>query len=307
VWNCIVLNKEKKEVTKPVLKEIIEDITGKNSTNYRNENGKLKIYGKCPSCKNPVQIIGFYKKSDSLTMRESRPYAKHCGYSVKDIANHDEYEYRNCPYHAKQEYNCNDRRAYNTGPGMEIRNVLAENIDIAIYIVKRDTGVRYSSSVVEKMLETYVAHEAWQYVGATLENIPWILAYMSNSQNINHQYIEAESPLHKELRKKKYGANFSELQESGLIQLAGFKNRQLYLAHYFTTHKSSPDPARGKLNESVEVVFTLHNKSDGTWDEVLRRKIKFDHDYFFSLLNFEGWKRGDKEKELINMARRLLL
>ena len=43
----------------------------------KNEQGKLVQYGICPSCLNPIQLIGILKES------EVKPYGKHTGKTIE--------------------------------------------------------------------------------------------------------------------------------------------------------------------------------------------------------------------------------
>lgn len=53
---------------------------------------KKRFFGVCPTCDNPIQIIGLFKTA------ETKPYGKHYNRDVEKLAKHNQATYRFCPY-----------------------------------------------------------------------------------------------------------------------------------------------------------------------------------------------------------------
>jgi hypothetical protein len=66
---------------------------------------------------------------------------------------------------------------------------VADQFDRIIYILAKDTGIQISYKLARSMIETYMGEEGYLYTGATLRNVPWVFAYMSDAQSIFGQRI----------------------------------------------------------------------------------------------------------------------
>jgi len=110
--------------------------------------------------------------------------------------------------------------------------------------------------------------------------------------------------LHRELRKKKHGIKLLELNEDK-VKISGYKHRHQELTLFFTSHKTTV--TNGRISESFEAVFSLSNPNDTGNTEILRKRIDCDHDYFINLIHFDNWQRDQHQKEILEMARNVLL
>ena len=287
---CIIVDKSGVEsLPIPVDVVSIEKATNREKPCFIDKDGKvknIKVFGLCPACKNPVQIIGLYKRFET-----KKPYAKHYGKTIDDIAKHDQDAYEACPYRKRREYNQNSKRVSGSALSLEIKARLIKHFDKVAYIIRKDTGIRYSKKLLKEMLKTYRGWGAWEYFGATLENIPWAFLYMTDSKSLFGQYIRKDGKLYSELKKR--GVRLKENGE--FVQIFGFDGKSFNLRHYFTKHVS--EPKDGEFRESVEAVFMLND------EEILIQKIIFDHDYFFNLVNYGTWK---SDLELLALAKEIL-
>lgn len=155
------------------------------------DDGKFRQFAVCPACDNPIQIIGLYKPLANT----DRPYGKHTGKPVKGFVHYDAEAYEWCPYVAKRQSAGRSKKKRFGGLPRKILQILVEQFDRVIYVIEKDTGVRISPNLARKMLRTYMGEEGYLYTGATLRNIPWIFAYMSDAQSIFGQKIDGNEAL----------------------------------------------------------------------------------------------------------------
>ena len=88
---------------KMIDKDTFEEDTQKMFPFY--QDGKQ--YAICPSCDNPIQLIGLYKELSNT----DKPYGKHVGKSVKNLAEWHQVDYDFCPLssHSRFRFNCEER------------------------------------------------------------------------------------------------------------------------------------------------------------------------------------------------------
>ncbi|MCL1999720.1 MAG: hypothetical protein FWG65_13255 [Turicibacter sp.] len=301
---CLIKTPMGLEKEIPIIKNVFEEATGRQPPQYLAVNNKIQAYAKRPACLNPVQIIGFYTRLPDGQGKNAtqKSYAKHCGRNIPTLANHNQATYESCPYRIKKTYNREDKRKSGDVRSETIKQMFLLNFDKIAHLIKKIMGINYSENLLGSMLEEYIKWDAWDCVGATVENIPCFFLYMTDSQQLFGQHIKKDSFLYSELKKKEYGTLFAG-SDSKTVQIAGFKNRpRARLKHHFTGHKS--EPQNGEIVESCEVVFKIYDYHKNTEQEILRKKIIFDHDYFFNLLHLDSWKTDHR---LLNMAKSAFL
>ena len=167
---------------KPLNRDTFEQETGRRNPWYVN-NGTAKPpsnFAVCPGCNNPIQIIGFYRKSEHT----NSPYARHYGHSIRGLATYRQFAYDNCPYAAPRKYDASARRPAADPLGDRILDILVPNFDRVIWILEQDTGLKITSKLAEAMLMDYRGQQGHLYMGATLQNVPWTFAFMTLSKSL---------------------------------------------------------------------------------------------------------------------------
>ncbi|MCL1996833.1 MAG: hypothetical protein FWG63_11550 [Defluviitaleaceae bacterium] len=291
--------KEKSEVgfTKPVeINEInFEKLTNSHSPYIQRNGEENRYFAFCPHCKNPVQIVGLYKKQEQKQLDTVR---KAFGRHTENKALLELYKsavpYKTCPYFAPRNYDINARRSKDDELDIFIRADFVNHFDKIVHVLKNTTGIRYGNGLLIKMIDSYCYSVGWNYIGATLENIPWIFGYMAKNQNLFGQYIKKDGFLHNELKKEKYNSIFSDGKD--FVKFNGFKNKGAFLKHFYTQHNSSPK--NGVLSENITMVVHI-DYNNGDSSRILEKKLTFDHDYYHNIKHYNNWVCDEEKLKLV--------
>lgn len=158
----------------------------------KGKDGELRSFAICPACDNPIQILGLYKKLKNT----EKPYGKHYCRSIS-IAPHDEQAYRFCPYSSNAYTITADSKVDEiTDYNISIYNTMKNYFDLAIYVLKQDTGIYISRIEAKRLLDCYVSGEMYLYPWATIYNIPWMLMYFSPARKCYQMHIRKGSGLY---------------------------------------------------------------------------------------------------------------
>ena len=186
-----------------ISKKEFEDKTNRAFPYVQKRNNEDRYYAVCPGCNNPTEFIGLYKNQDGKDV----VYGRHVPYSVEKIANYSKEAYDNCPYASKNtSRKQNSKLAENSVLGQNNKRMLKEQFDRIIYILRHQTGVKFSKKIAYKMLDNFVNNKGWLYRNVTPDNLPWKFSEASAALLLNGQYIETSSNLCKALLKQE--ANF---------------------------------------------------------------------------------------------------
>ncbi|WP_414041273.1 hypothetical protein ACJU26_04120 [Acidithiobacillus sp. M4-SHS-6] len=259
----------------------------------KNGQGEDVQYAVCPACDNPIQIIGLYR----LLERIHQPFGRHTGAAIRGLAELDPEERDNCPYFKPRPREKRARRKGLNPVSRKILGTLIEQFDRVVYLLRKQTGINFSQKLLRKMLETYRAERGYLYTGATLLNIPWVFAYMSDSQPIVGQYLrkDADADLMRAIRDMVPGVHISD---GGQI---GRKTKNfLSLAVCFIHHRESKDREDGRLVESMKMVVSMDADH---W--VHQKVIPFDHQEFQRLTHIPD-EKARRQMDLVEMAKEVL-
>jgi len=281
-----------------VVKEKFEAITKMKPPYYQPAKGsqKAQAYAVCVDCDNPVVLVGFYSKRDENT-RSNTPHPRHTQRQLEGLPAYNQTAYDLCRYSKKREYDPHVKKTKLDDPlAQEIRRILVEHFDKVVYVMEKVTGFRYSEAWLEIILTNYLNMDGFNYVGASIENLPWVLLHLSLNQKLYGRRIAKDS-LFYELVKTHYkraifeyskGSQFEKLTFSGYCD-----------AHFaFIGHQS--EPKNGEIVEKVTLCL---------WDEdklLIEMPLIFDTDYFFALLEYERWETSERGKQLKKLAYRLV-
>lgn len=140
-----------------------------NTPGYVQEvGGETKHLALCPRCNNPVAILGIYKKINAS------PHTRHAkGANIPDVAQYDEYKFLHCPYHKK---NADYVKEYVPETGdpqrQELYKIARDHFDKAVCLLKKRTGIYITIPMAEKLAKNYAAMRAYNYIDATVYNVP---------------------------------------------------------------------------------------------------------------------------------------
>ncbi|MCB1733674.1 MAG: hypothetical protein H6981_01370 [Gammaproteobacteria bacterium] len=289
-----------------ISKEEFEAGTHKNPPWYpETESGspqEQSPYAVCPGCDNPIQIIGLYKLPKGVT----RPYARHANHSVPGLADLDvERRACCCPYYQPRPHHPASRRARLDGVARKILTTLIEQFDRVVYLLEKDTGVRFSRQHLRKMLTTYRYWQGYLYTGATLTNVPWIFAYMSNAQSLFNQRVDADSDLGKAILAGVPDANIDARGHIVNRVHADGHTRFFQLSVCFIHHTQAMDADQGLIETMKMRVFSDTGLGLEKAPVLFEKVIAFDPAYFQNLIGLPA-DRAKRRPDLVAVARDVL-
>lgn len=260
-----------------------EERVGNNPGYVQKVRGETKHLALCPRCNNPVAILGIYKKINVA------PHAKEV--NIPNVAQYDEYKFQNCPYHNKRadyikEYVDETEELQR----QDLYKIAKEHYDKAIYLLQKETGIYITLAMAETLAENYVIMRAYNYIDATVYNIPWYLIYSFHGFPLYHMIIRKNSTLYKHLLQQGFVLKNSKIKEH--IYVADNKGCLLTATNYrYVVDKND------NLNEWLD--FSILRPDDKVTDTLLyvamdRFSIKVDSYYFGNLINYSDWNPRQK-------------
>lgn len=263
-----------------------EERVGNNPGYVQKVRGETKHLALCPRCNNPVAILGIYKKINVA------PHARHAKeVNIPNVAQYDEYKFQNCPYHNKRadyikEYVDETEELQR----QDLYKIAKEHYDKAIYLLQKETGIYITLAMAETLAENYVIMRAYNYIDATVYNIPWYLIYSFHGFPLYHMIIRKNSTLYKHLIQQGFVLKNSKIKEH--IYVADNKGCLLTATNYrYVVDKND------NLNEWLD--FSILRPDDKVTDTLLyvamdRFSIKVDSYYFGNLINYSDWNPRQK-------------
>lgn len=263
-----------------------EERVGNNPGYVQKVRGETKHLALCPRCNNPVAILGIYKKINVA------PHARHAKeVNIPNVAQYDEYKFQNCPYHNKRadyikEYVDETEELQRK----DLYKIAKEHYDKAIYLLQKETGIYITLAMAETLAENYVIMRAYNYIDATVYNIPWYLIYSFHGFPLYHMIIRKNSTLYKHLLQQGFVLKNSKIKEH--IYVADNKGCLLTATNYrYVVDKND------NLNEWLD--FSILRPDDKVTDTLLyvamdRFSIKVDSYYFGNLINYSDWNPRQK-------------
>lgn len=247
----------------------------------------------CPICDNPIRIIGMLEREN--------PYGKHYFPAQGDVSvplngTVDKEEYEWCPYaSANKTLSKAMKRREDSPQATLIKQTLIEQFDRVIYLLEKNIGMKVSETLATQMLEDYRRAEGWRYKGASLQNIPWIFAYMIQAKNV-YGRIFTDREFAEELCRKSPELAYSDTKK---IIPSGGKKKLCDLTFSFIKHKRQVN--EHILTESIE--FNIANAEQKT---VCKKTIVFDHSHFMRLIASTK-NEAYRKPEWVELAQRVLI
>ncbi len=279
-----------------------ERLTMKDKPHWDFSDGEEPaLYAICPICGNPIQMIALFRR----TINSPRAHGRHIAHDVPNLADYNHEAYDSCPY-ANPNAHRPDRDARKRsieGLPHDIYNLLREQFDRAIYLLKKKLPIFISKALAASMLDDYLATRGYLYVGASLQNLPWMLAYMGPSRGLTGRFVKRETPLAQAIADAKIpGCLLIGGEKEGYLKVARAKGTFLELKFCFIAHSRKVQDHQ--LSETLDFVV---NYGKGTPPRrIYRETLQIDPTYFFNLVNLPP-ERGQRTHELLALAAEKML
>lgn len=278
-------------ITDKDFKTKYEERIGNNSSYIQTSDGSAKHLAVCPRCNNPVVILGIYKKIDIA------PHARHDrNVNIPGVAQFNEYKLLRCPYYNKKANYIREYVPETEEPQRrELYRIAKEHYDKAIYLLQKETGICITSKMADALAKNYVRMRAYNYIDATIYNIPWYLLYSFNGFPLYHMIIRKNTTIYKHL--KQLGLNLKESRIKGHIYV---ENDDGYLLTA-TNYRYVVDEHEN-LNEWLD--FSVLRPDDAVTETLLYNtvdqfSVSVDSYHFGNLVNYKDWK---KKQKLLDIA-----
>lgn len=272
-----------------------EERVGNNPSYIQTIDGETKHLALCPRCDNPVAILGIYKKIDVA------PHARHAkGVNIPNVVQYDEYKFQNCPYYQK---NANYIKEYvpetEEPQRRELYKIAKEHYDKAIYLLQEETGIYITLKMAEALAENYVKMRAYNYIDATIYNIPWYLIYSFNGFPLYHMIIRKNTTLCRHLLRLGF-----DLKDSKVKRHVYVENNEGYLLTA-TNYRYVVDE-NDNLNEWL--AFSIIRPDATVTDTLLytpvdRFSVSVDSYHFGNLVNYQNW---NSQQNMLDIAKRYM-
>lgn len=265
-----------------------EDRVGGNPDYTQVINGDEKHLALCPRCNNPVVILGIYKKIKVAS------HARHVkGIDIPNVVKFDEYKFEHCPYHRKKADYVKEYVPETEKPERQkLYQIAKEHFDKAIYLLQKETGIYINFSMAEKLAENYVVERAYNYIDATVYNIPWYLLYsLMGGFPLYHMLIKKNTTVYRHLRKLKFNLRDSS-RDKGYVYVEENGGYLLTATNYkYVIDKND------HLNEKLDFsILRPDKKVPNTilYTSIDKFSVNVDSYYFANLINYKNWKPRQK-------------
>lgn len=267
-----------------------EQISGRNRT--------ISLYGICPSCLNPIQLIGMSAQS------KINPYGKHTGKDIIGLPPWKQTKYEYCPFSEPNKHRQIDEDELLpdiTEEVIELYNMLKDNFDRAVYVVQKSTDIRCTPNFWERSLKQYLENHAYLYPWLMDSNLPYIFAMKGMTHcNIYGQRVKTDSDLYEKLKKHKYINFVASNPTNDEYQIITSKGGYLNLEFRFTGHRQIAQKD-AVLKECVQ--FCVDDLISGK--TIYEKTIEFDETYFTNIINSPTSEQY-RNKKLLEIANDLM-
>ena len=242
-----------------------------------NQNKTISQYGICPSCLNPIQIIGISKKIKVAS------YGKHTGKNIKDLPNWERIKYEYCPYAST-----NDRREIDdeellpeiTESVIELYDLLKNQFDRVVYVISKELDIRCSTKFWESALQQYIVNHSYCYPWLTESNLPYVFAYHGmRHRDVYGQQFKVGSDIFNTLKRLE-NVSFESHKKDSEYEVLTSRGEYINLEFRFTEHRQKALSGE-TLKESM--LFCVDDLLSGY--TVFQKRIEFSENYFMNLIN----------------------
>lgn len=260
-----------------------------------NERRMIMQYGICPSCLNPIQLIGVVKSTE-------RVYGKHTGKNIKGLPHWNQRKYEYCPFAT-----VNSRRLPNDDEWLteidndviELYRLLKEQFDRVVYILEKELNIRCSLAFWNSVLRQFLVNKAYLYPWLTESNLPYIFAYFGMThQNVYNQKVCIDSEIYKAL------AFYSGVElvptKNGYARITNKNSEFINLGLRFTNHSHKVLEGETLVESMMFFVDDLN-----TGNTIFQKRIDFSETYFMNIVNKEE-NVAKRQQQILNLADELM-
>lgn len=258
-----------------------EERVGNNESYCQFIDGDKKHLAICPKCNNPVVILGVYKKIDTA------PHARHAkNMVIPGVATYNEYAYLNCPYHRKRANYVKEYVSETEEPSRrELYQIARDNYDKAIYLLQEAIGIFITKEMARILAENYAAERAYNYIDATIYNIPWYLIYSHNGFPLYHMIVKKGSTLYRHLLDLEIKLNESKIKHHVYVE----DNKGYVLKATNYRYVVDNDDF---INEWIDFSVLIPDAAENDillFNTVDRFSVSVDSYHFGNLISFSKW------------------
>lgn len=289
------------QTAKLIERSRFERETQSKSPWYRERaSGEKSQFAVCPACDNPIQLIGLYRLPPGV----KHPFGKHTTHAVPGLANIDDEAREGCPYFKPRKHNKSDRKQRFEGVPRKVIELLVDQFDRVEYILRRQTGIKFSQRALRHMLRSYDGERGHLYMGATLRNVPWIFAYMSDSTGLYGQVIKNEA-MRSAILAHVPNATFDDNHRL-LARPDARKRRHFDIAVCFVGHDTVKSE-EGQVYETMKMSVSVRWDREIDVESFYEEDIVFEYDFFERLLNLSPERaKKNRDMRLVEIASEIL-
>lgn len=254
------------------------ELKTKNSDNYFyiGVDGIKRGLAVCPSCDNPIRILGLYKP-----LKNKEPYAEHHNKSTI-LAKFDSDNYKHCPFsfpNSNRKFDISSKKNCPSPLEKELYYTMRNNFDKAIYLLNRELDFYISFDFAAKLLSNFVKNKAYYDYKATYHNLPWILIDNINAFSLIGRLIKRNSDLWTFLTKRN-DVKLVDCDKNGYDIIQPVGDSFVTLKACFMAIKRKIDNS-DNLDEKITFGITDSEKVPANW--IYKKKYKIDEFYFHNL------------------------
>ncbi|CAH1057787.1 hypothetical protein [Paenibacillus pseudetheri] len=166
-----------------ITRDNFEKLTDKKHPYCQEIRKRMRYLAICPACGNPINFIGLYVKDQTDRKRIRALHGRHFTENVPQLADFDEYEYKDCPFH-------NDKagKLYTDIPGQKKNNEIVRLIktypEELRECISKILGFHISQNKFEKLLTSFVSSKGYYFEGITKFNLPYYFLYLLPNQKL---------------------------------------------------------------------------------------------------------------------------
>ncbi len=194
-----------------ITRDNFEKHTNKSKDYIFEVRGKNQYYAYCPSCGNPIVLVNLYVDQDH---NEKKPtvYGKH---SVPgnpfDLFNVE--TYKRCLLKSKNKIAFSKHEKHRNKDTAEFfKKFLYENIYEIRRFVSHILGINISQKQFDRFLDEFERSEGYYYKGLDIGNLPYLILFLSNQQNITYQFLNKDSSV--ELEASIKGSSYFDIKKT---------------------------------------------------------------------------------------------
>ncbi|WP_139824076.1 hypothetical protein [Lonsdalea britannica] len=252
--------------------------TNKDYPYLQDINNKTQAFALCPACHNPVILVNrIVSQTKSNTL-----YAKHCKYSVTDLADYDQSSYDDCSLANPSNFDEKIKRPLNHATNNIIKDAIRNHFDLLINHLETAIGITFNEQLLKKTLEDFNSCEGYLYHSIHLYNLPIAFLYVIKSQDLSSCKIGSDvyDKIKTESQLFNFGNNSRFNKKSFYISQ---KNNSIKakISFYLYNHSLSSE----YTEESVTLCIVEKNMADGYEKTLFEKVINFDGTFYVNTLN----------------------